>query len=125
MSLFQILQKPSLSSDEIKDDDYVIIDEKFSWFAAFLPPLWLISKNLWLELVLWLSAIFVLGIISSFIGGEAVFWLYVLSAIYIGFEATNIYVRALKRKGLKASGDIIASDYEQAQVALINFRLGS
>ncbi len=125
MSIFQILQKPNISSEQLKDDDYIIIDEKFIWFAAFLLPLWLMSKNLWLELVLWLATMFVLGIIYSFVGGAATFWLYVLSAIYIGFEATNIYARALKRKGLKASGDIIASDYEQAQVALINFRLGS
>ncbi len=123
MALFQVLQKTNSTAD-IVDDDSVLIIEKFNWLAAIFPPFWLMAKNLWVELVLWFAFIIALSAVSSFIGSEAIFWIYIISAIYIGFEAPNIQIKSLKRKGFIAQGDLIAQDYEQAQVAWIKYRLG-
>ncbi len=115
MALFQILQKAN-KQNQIWDENNVLIEDRFYWLAAIFPPLWLISKNLWLEFILWLAFIFFLSAITSLIGEEASFWLYIISAIWIGFEAPNILARALKRKGFEFIGEILADNFEKAQI---------
>ncbi len=123
MAIYQILQRPD--KDGLANiDESEIIGEKFSWLGAIFTPLWLMSKNLWLEFVLWLAFIFALSAISSFIGAEATFWLYVIFAIWFGFEAPNILSKALIRRGYILQTNLLAPNYEQAVISWIKYRLG-
>lgn len=116
MSLFQVLQRPGDWVDGQMDSETEIIEDKFSWGATLLPPLWIIAHGLWLELFVWLTAMILLGVASLVIGGEAIFGLYVLSAFWLGYEASSIRVGALQRQRFRLSGDMIAVDAELAEM---------
>lgn len=110
MHLFQVLLRPGASSDPLSDSGATFVADNFSWFAALVPPLWAIVHGLWLELIIWIGAMVALGAVDLVMGSEASFWFYVLSAVWIGYEASAIRVSALKRKQFHLAGDLIASD---------------
>ena len=124
MFVYQVLQKPRTIDAPPKDDDSVLIAERFSWFAALLPPVWMLSHKLWLEAVFWLAAMFGLVALGSFIGSEAVFWIYIIGAVWLGFEASAIRARSLKRRGFNFAGDLLARDYGEALNIWFRHRVG-
>ena len=92
------------------------VAEKFSWLAALLPPVFLIAHGLWLELVAWLLAVVALVVLSRFIGNDAVCWLYVLGAIWLGFAASGFRRHALAWRGWSHRRDRVAMSAELAQL---------
>lgn len=122
MSLYQVLQHPlgvEVSSDE---SGARFIQERFSWSAALIPPLWAMVHGLWLELLIWITAMLLLVGVDRMLGEEVSFWLYVLCAIFIGFEAANIRASALRRKGFRLAGDIIAPSEDIAEMTWLKNR---
>lgn len=113
MSVFQVFTHPDPTSEAGVP---VFIKEKFSWGAALLPPVWALVYGLWLEAVLWVLGVLVLRLLSFGIGEEAASWLYVLFAIFIGFEAANIRAAGLRRKGYHGEGDVVASSDDVAEM---------
>ena len=116
MSLVQVLLSPGANPDPLANSGAVFVPERFSWFAALLPPLWAIVHGLWVELIIWVAAMAVLGGIDLFLGSEATFWLYVLGATWVGFEASAIRVAALERKQFQRAGELISSDEISAEM---------
>ena len=92
----------------------VVVAERFSWFAALLPPIWAAVHGLWLELVVYVALLCVLGFAGIFVGGSAVFWIYVACAIWIGFEAASLRRAALRRRGWRDRGEIVAPSEDVA-----------
>ena len=92
------------------------IPEKFSWFAAILPPLFLLAHGLWLELVAWLLKVAALVVLSRFIGDEATFALYVLVSIWLGFAAPGLRAHALVWRGWTHRGERVAASVDLAQL---------
>lgn len=76
-----------------------VIPEHFSWFAALLPPVFLLQHGLWLECVAWAIKLVLLVLLSTVIGGAAAFALYLLVALWLGFAASG-----LRRHGLAWRG---------------------
>jgi len=107
---------------ERKNDAPVAVADRFAWSAALLPPVHALFHGLWLLLLVWLAgtlAIFGLGL---WVGGEAAFWLYVLFASLIGFEASTFRrVRTAKRGG-RYGGEIIALAEDLAVVEYLKRR---
>ncbi len=123
MSIYRVLLQPSAKAINISDDDSLMIKEKFSCFACLLPPIWAMAHNLWVELALFVAAMIGLSFLSPLIGDEASFWLYVIGAIWIGFEASAILAKAKMRKGFTSQGDIIAQNDEESQIAWVKYRI--
>jgi len=123
MSIFQILLKPQAEVFNLSDDDSAIIAEKFSLAAFLLPPIWAITHKLWLETALIIAVLIAITVASTFIGEDAAFWLYLIFATWLAFEAPAIKAAAFKRKGYIRQGDLIASDAEQAQISWVKHRL--
>jgi len=92
------------------------IPEKFSWFAAILPPVFLVSHGLWLELVAWLLKVVALVVLSGFIGGDASCALYLLVAIWFGFAAPGFRRHALQWRGWTHRGERVAVSADLAQL---------
>ena len=92
------------------------IPEKFSWFAALLPPFFLLSHGLWLELVAWLLKLVALVVLSAFIGDGAAFLLYVTTAIWLGLAAPGLRRHALQWRGWRHRGDRVAQSADLAQL---------
>ena len=111
MTLFAIFDpKPG------KADLPAAIPEKFSFFAAVLPPVFLGVHGLWLELVAYGVGVVALGVATPFIGGDAVTWLYLLLAMALGFAAPGLRRHALQWRGWTHRGDRVALSAYLAQL---------
>lgn len=93
------------------------VPEKFSWFAALLPPVHALTHRLWGQLVLFVLGIAALVFAAPYIGADAVIWLYILLAIACGFAAPGARQGALKRRGHAAAGYRFATDADLARLA--------
>jgi hypothetical protein len=92
------------------------VADSFSWFAAILPPFFLLRHGLWLELVAWVAGVGALVVLSGYIGGDAAFALYLLSAIWLGFAASGLRRHALQWRGWTPRGDRVAASADLAQL---------
>ena len=93
------------------------VPEKFSWFAALLPPVHALAHRLWGQIVLFVLAIVALVFAAPYIGADAVIWLYILFAIAFGFAAPGARQRALKRRGYGPAGYRYAPEADLARIA--------
>lgn len=92
------------------------IPEKFSWFAAILPPVFLLAHGLWLETVAWLLKVVALVVLSGIIGGGVAFLLYVLAVIWLGFAAPGFRRHALQWRGWTHRGARVSQSADRAQL---------
>ena len=92
------------------------VADRFSWFAALLPPVYALVHGLWLMLLGWVVAVAAVVALGWYGGGEAAFWTYILGAILIGFEAGTAHRRALRHRGFAYAGDYLATEPELAIV---------
>jgi hypothetical protein len=91
-----------------------LVPDRFSWFAALLPPVYAMLHGLWLALVGYAAALVLLGALSLYVGEEAVLWLYLLLALLIGLEAPTLRRRKLARRGYGYRGEVVAQDEDVA-----------
>jgi hypothetical protein len=108
VTLYSVFER----SDEIAP---AVVPEKFSWLAALLPPVYALVHGLWLGLLLYVSAVVILGLAGLWVGAEAGFWLYVLLAVLIGFEAAGFRRAKLRAKGWTYRSELIAGAEDLAQ----------
>jgi hypothetical protein len=106
VALFSVYARPDAAP--------VVVADRFSWFAALLPPFYAIVHGLWLALAGWIVGVVVLCVLSGWLGGGAAFWLYVLGAILSGLEAPTLRRRRLARRGWAWRGDVVAIDEDLA-----------
>jgi len=84
------------------------VPERFSWFAALLPPAYALAHGLVLFPLAWVLILIITGAIGAFAGPGAAFWSYVLFAMLLGLEAPSFRRGRLLRKGRVWRGDVIA-----------------
>ena len=102
--------------DRRQDEAPAVVPDRFSWFAALLPPVFLAAHGLWLELVGFVVALAAVSFAASLVGADAAFWLYVLLVVLLGFEAGALRRRALRRRGYIYRGEVIAGAADLAEV---------
>lgn len=117
MTLYSVFERP-----EPTPEAPAVVPDKFSWFAALLPPVFGLVHGLWLELIGFVIALGAIVLLGFWLGGDAAFWLYVLLAVFIGFEAASLRRGALRRKGWNYRTELIASRDDLAQVAWLQRR---
>ncbi|MHB1109477.1 MAG: DUF2628 domain-containing protein [Devosia sp.] len=117
MTLYSLFDRPEPSPEAP-----VAVAEKFSWLATLLPPVFGLVHGLWLELIAFVVAVALILVSSLWLGGETGFWLYVLLAMLIGFEAPSLRRGALKRKGWIYRTEFIAETDDLAQVQWLQSR---
>ena len=93
-----------------------VVADRFSWFAALLPPLYALAHGLWLLLAGWVAAVAGIVLLGLYAGGAAAFWTYILLAILLGFEAATLRRARLGRRGWHYRGEVIAPDEDLAIV---------
>jgi hypothetical protein len=93
-----------------------VVPDRFSWFAALLPPVFALVHGLWLEFVVYFVLVFLLSASSAAIGDNAAFWIYVLLAAWIGFGAPALRRGALARRGWHYRTDVIARGDDMAEL---------
>jgi hypothetical protein len=93
-----------------------VVADRFSWFAALLPPVYALVHGLWLLLLGWVVAVLAVVALGLYAGGEAAFWTYILLAILTGFEAATLRRTRLGRHGWQYGGELFAPDEDLAIV---------
>jgi hypothetical protein len=93
-----------------------VVPDGFSWFAALLPPVYAIVHGLWLALLGYVVVAAALGFGGRLIGDDAAFWIYVVFAVWIGFEASALRRGALRRRGWRYRTEVIAPAEDLAQL---------
>ena len=93
------------------------VAEKFSWFAALLPPVHALAHRLWDQLALFLVGLAIIVLAGRWTGADAAIWLYILLALACGFAAPGARRRALLRRGYGAEGHRFAPDADLARLS--------
>jgi hypothetical protein len=97
--------------------DIEAVPDRFSWFAALLPPIYALVHRLWATCALYVIAVVLLAIAGRAIGGDGAFWLYVIGAVLFGFESPAVRRMSLHRRGYAYRGEWVATAEEQAAQA--------
>lgn len=110
--------------DRRLDEAPAVVADRFSWFAALLPLVYGIVHGLWAGLAGYVAGVVVIMLAGFYLGADAGFWLYVLLAALIGWEAPALRRRALRRRGYIYRAERIAPAEDVAQVEWIKRRGG-
>jgi len=93
-----------------------LVPEGFSWWAAILPPLWLLWHRQWLALVLFLALWVLLGLLlPNAIEG----WVMLALHLLLGWHAQDIRRWTARRQGLSEIAVIAAPDEDAAMLRLL------
>lgn len=112
MAIFQLYQMPLNGNQNEPDLD--VISMRFSWSAFVLGPLWAAYHRLWVVALGWLVAMLALAALSTFIGADAGFWLYIAGMAWLGFSAPEWRARRLEKAGFLHSSTFFARSKEHA-----------
>ena len=117
MTVYSIFEKPQEKAAKNRAPllvPPVAVPERFSWTAAIVPPLFAVLNGLWLLLIFWIALVAGLAYVSRVIGDDAAFWLYVLVAVFMGFEAPAFRRDGLLARGFVWRGDIVSQGEDLA-----------
>ena len=120
MTLYSIFEKPQAKA--AKNRGPVAVPERFSWLAMLLPPAFALLHGLWLLLVFWIALVIGLAYAAPIIGPDAAIGLYVLVAVFCGFEAPAFRRDGLLFRGYQWRGDIVSSAEDIAQRDYLSVR---
>jgi len=110
MSVFIVHQNPAVADDK----GLVFLKDRFSWLAFLLPPLWALSRGLWLPLIAMFAAVAALAIVST-VFLLPIFWLYLFACWWLGLAASSIEGFFLGRRGWSEKLHIVAPDIYAAE----------
>lgn len=98
-------------------DKAVFIRDGFSFGAFILPVVWLLFSKLWLEAVISLLVIAILGVIASLLNAaDIASYLAMAVSLFIGAEFANWRIKRLLRKGYKEKTVIEARNSKEAEI---------
>jgi hypothetical protein len=108
----------ALRPSHASPDKTLFIKEGFSWPGFLFPVIWLAFKRLWLAFALYILAIVVLitAANSADMSAGSVIVLGLALNFFVGFEANNLYRRALVRRGFTEEGPFLGEDVEEAEL---------
>jgi hypothetical protein len=94
----------------------------FSWGAFVFGPLWLLAHRLWRPLGVFILAAALVGFAEAqgALGGGAATALYLLSALYFGFEGRALEGAALARRGRPLADIVCATDISGAEAGFLS-----
>jgi hypothetical protein len=98
-------------------DRFAFVRDGFHFWAAVMGPLWLLWHRLWLALIGWIVVMAALGVAMARLGpgGRAIFFVNVLIALLMGFEAASIRRWTLSRRNWRQLDIVVARNREAAE----------
>lgn len=93
------------------------VRDGFAYIAFFVPLLWLLWHRLWIEAALALAATLALAALGNIGGfGMAAPLLSLLVSIYAGLEGAALRIAALRRRGWRELGVVVADSRDDAEM---------
>lgn len=98
-------------------DKFVFVRDGFHFWAMVFGPLWLLWHRLWLALIGWLIVVVALdfGLRALGLSGTSVFFVDVVLALLMGFEAASLRRWTLSRGNWRQLDVIVAEDADTAE----------
>ncbi|MEZ5898637.1 MAG: DUF2628 domain-containing protein [Hyphomicrobiaceae bacterium] len=109
MVTYTVHEAPNPSADRVdRADELRFVKDGFSWLTAFIPPLGLAAKGLWLPLLAYIIAMTLLGLLLHAIGTAPQWISLAIMAIslYLGFEVSSLERFMLDRAGWRMLGSV-------------------
>ena len=125
MVVFSVHEPPNGPYDRLdRAERLVFVKDGFHWMAALVPPLWLLSKGLWLELAIYVGTTgLVVWLLTTAEASTASSAFLVFVQIVFGFEAGAVYSAALERRGWRVVGTVAGRDREDCERRFLEFWL--
>lgn len=116
MASFVIMEAPHGKAGA-PEERIEVIRDGFSFWAFVFPFFWLLWHRLWIEAVLVLAAGAVTGMVGSWPAFEFMSSaLAVLISLFVGLEANNLRIAAMRRRGWSESAVIEAGSRAEAEL---------
>ena len=113
MASFVVMEPPARSGD--RPPAYV--RDGFHWLAFLFTPIWLLVHRLWVEALVAIAVMAALSALGMAPGFEfAASIMSLLVALYIGLDAADLRVEALRRRGWRQWGVVDAENRGDAEV---------
>jgi hypothetical protein len=119
MPAYAVFEPPARANQPVVEyaARFVFLRDRFSWGAFLLGPLWMIWRQLWLVLIIYIVAIAAIayGMQHFAIPRTAQFIVSLLVALLVGMEAPGMRRWTLLRRGWRERGIVVADDLETAE----------
>lgn len=119
MKIYTVHVRPAADGayPDSRQAEAVFVPEGFSWWAFLLQPLWAIYHRLWLATALIVLLNIAAALMTDWLalGGSGGFWLNVVVALVIGWEANDWRRRTLKRQGYALRNIVAGDDLGEAE----------
>jgi Protein of unknown function (DUF2628) len=117
MPVYTVHAPANASTDLRATDRFAFVRDGFHFWAAVLGPLWLIWQRLWLALIGWIVLLVAIdgGMVALGAGRGAIFFVNLLLALLMGFEAASLKRWTLSRRNWRQLDVVVADDEEAAE----------
>lgn len=119
MAIFTVHFPPTVSGQPASPEKIVFLRDGFSWPALIFGPFWLAWRRAWLVAVLWTLLLAALAFIAwkLRVSREAMSWLTLALAVWLGFEGERLVGWNLARRGYVERDLVIGEDLDEAEAA--------
>jgi hypothetical protein len=92
MPVYTVHAPSAHAADFRATDKFVFVRDGFHFWAMIFGPIWLLWNRLWLALIGWIVVALAINVGMARLGadGTAIFWVDMLIALLMGFEASSI-----------------------------------
>jgi Protein of unknown function (DUF2628) len=115
---YTVHEPPDTAADRVdRASDLLFVKDGFHWLTALFPPLGLITKQLWLEL---LGYVLIVGLVTSLLhwAGLNANWIALFVAalsVYLGFEVSSLERNHLDRNGWLTLGSVTGRNLAECE----------
>jgi len=116
MKIYTVLAPPAKTGPAGPDPDgFVFVKEGFCWPALYVTTAWLVWRRMWLGLLGYLTAAFVIVSLVGWIDGPIVWLIHTLFGCLVALEANNLRRWTLERRGYRLIGVASGANLREAE----------
>lgn len=124
MKIYTVHEPPEQHLETIEKSGRIeFVKEGFAWPALFFPLLWLIYHQMWLILVVFAGAVFILtgSLFMLGVGEGIINFISLLVSVAFAFEANNLRRWALNRKGYRMTATVSGQTQEDCELKFFSY----
>ncbi|XVN41703.1 MAG: DUF2628 domain-containing protein [Rickettsia endosymbiont of Argas persicus] len=103
-------------NQEQKNNNFIVIEESFSWTAALLSVFWALYHKMWLPVVIAISINIIVKVINI---PELTFALKLIVMLVFGFFASDMRENYLKRNNYELKDIVVAGSKIEAELKFL------
>lgn len=122
MAIFTVHFPPGASGQPPSPEKIVFLRDGFSWSAFIFGPFWLAWRRAWLVAVLWTLLLGALALVAwkLRVSREAMSWLTLALAVWLGFEGERLIGWNLTRRGYAERDLVVGEDIDEAEAVFFH-----